>query len=216
MSILGYEKFATFGLDTGAAYAWNLGLLHPNNVSALVTFSSPHPLVELQMIRKKFSLYWYYYLFLLNDVSEQIISKCQKDIRVVETKATPCAASGSSSTSQEHGHSDVIIRPKQDWNPDLLKKHQEIYRNLLHFYFQNSAKIEEKATLKIPTAILWGAEECELHEPESYFASLSFCSSTLKKVQELNLSRSTFQTSAASAETVALEVENFVLRSYRL
>lgn len=165
LDALGLERAAVVGHDWGSVVGWWVALRYPERVSRLMVMNAPHPVAYRRTLKAHPSQWlrsWYAFYFQLPGLPEF-------GMRIRNWKAL---ADGLRKTSRPGTFSDEDLeRYREAWSqPGAM-------RAMIHWYraaLRHHPRVPEDPRIKVPTLILWGAQDAFIHRDAATF-SLELC-----------------------------------------
>jgi pimeloyl-ACP methyl ester carboxylesterase len=149
----GTDQCYLVGHDWGAAVAWWVSLKYPDRVKKVAILNVPHPAVMMQTLAHspdQLRRSWYMFFFQIPFLPEAILrnNDCQAMVQMLHTTSSP-----GSFTKQDF---DKYLQAW--WRRGALTSMLNWYRAA----FQAPPRIGGDQRIKLPTLILWGAQDIAL------------------------------------------------------
>ncbi len=165
MDAAGGDKCYLAGHDWGAAVAWWIALHYPERLYKLAILNVPHPGVMLQTLSSSLTQLkksWYMFFFQIPFLPEAILrnNDWERMVGLLRNSAKPGTFSNNDIEQYIHAW----------WRKDAITSMLNWYRAVL----QMPPKISADHRIRIPTLLLWGANDIAL-DRQMARPSLEFC-----------------------------------------
>jgi len=153
MDAAGVDKCYIAGHDWGAAVAWWVALHYPNRLQKLAILNVPHPAVMMQTLSSSLTQLkksWYMFFFQIPFLPEAILrnNDWERMVGMLKNSATPGTFSNDDIEQYIHAW----------WRKDAITSMLNWYRAVL----QMPPKLSADQRVRIPTLLLWGANDIAL------------------------------------------------------
>jgi len=153
MDAAGVDKCYIAGHDWGAAVAWWVALHYPNRLQKLAILNVPHPAVMMQTLSSSLTQLkksWYMFFFQIPFLPEAILrnNDWERMVGMLKNSAKPGTFSNDDIEQYIHAW----------WRKDAITSMLNWYRAVL----QMPPKLSADQRVRIPTLLLWGANDIAL------------------------------------------------------
>jgi epoxide hydrolase 4 len=153
MDAAGVDKCYIAGHDWGAAVAWWVALHYPNRLQKLAILNVPHPAVMMQTLFNSLTQLkksWYMFFFQIPFLPEAILrnNDWERMVGMLKNSAKPGTFSNDDIEQYIHAW----------WRKDAITSMLNWYRAVL----QMPPKLSADQRVRIPTLLLWGANDIAL------------------------------------------------------
>jgi pimeloyl-ACP methyl ester carboxylesterase len=161
----GVDKCYLAGHDWGAAVAWWVALHYPERLQKLAILNVPHPAVMMQTLSSSLTQLkksWYIFFFQIPFLPEAILrnNDWERMVGMLNNSAKPGTFSNDDIEQYIHAW----------WRKDAITSMLNWYRAVL----QMPPKISADQRVRIPTLLLWGANDIALDRQMAH-PSLELC-----------------------------------------
>jgi pimeloyl-ACP methyl ester carboxylesterase len=161
----GVDQCYLAGHDWGAAVSWWVALHHPERLHKLAILNVPHPAVMMKTLSRSFTQLkksWYMFFFQIPTLPEAILRNNDWELMLKMLKSSSKPGSFDQDDLEQYQHAW--------WRKDAIHSMLNWYRAAL----QMSPKLSGEMRIRVPTLILWGAQDIALGR-EMAKPSLDLC-----------------------------------------